>query len=142
VERQTHFQIPTSTDEAEVDDVLSMLAGESSDSACTESMTIAIGQGLGEDEGVQSPESVLRKRSRRMSHPVTHAEGKKRKKRLRRSSGLELDADPTTSILDGGPTSTVGGLHLPKVLKNTTNMFSKYNTVTGTFGLEMKVRTV
>jgi hypothetical protein len=69
-------------------------------------MTIAIGQGLGEDEGVQSPESVCRKRSRWMSHPAAHAEGKKRKKRLRRSSGLELDADPTTSILGGGPTST------------------------------------
>jgi hypothetical protein len=34
-------------------------------------------------------------------------------------------------------------LHLPKVLKNTTNMFFKYKyTVTGTFGVEMKVRAV
>jgi hypothetical protein len=33
----------------------------------------------------------------------------------------------------------VGGLYLPKVLKNTTNMFSKYNIFTGTFGLGMKV---
>jgi hypothetical protein len=41
-----------------------------------------------------------------MSHPATPAEGKKRKKRLRRSSGLELDADPTTSVLSGGPAST------------------------------------
>jgi hypothetical protein len=31
----------------------------------------------------------------------------------------------------------VGGLHLPKVLKNTTNMFSKYNTFTGTFGMKL-----
>jgi hypothetical protein len=36
----------------------------------------------------------------------------------------------------------VGGLHLPKVLKNTTNMFSKYNTFTGTFGLGMKLYTI
>jgi hypothetical protein len=36
----------------------------------------------------------------------------------------------------------VGGLHLPKVLKNTTNMFSKYNILTGTFGLGMKVYTI
>jgi hypothetical protein len=35
--------------------------------------------------------------------------------------------------------ATVGGLHLPKVLKNTTNMFSKYNTFTGTFGHGMKL---
>ena len=38
--------------------------------------------------------------------------------------------------------ATVGGLHLPKVLKNTTNMFSKYNILTGTFGLGMKVYTI
>jgi hypothetical protein len=36
----------------------------------------------------------------------------------------------------------VGGLHLPKVLKNTTNMFSKYNTFTETFGLGMKLYTI
>jgi hypothetical protein len=36
----------------------------------------------------------------------------------------------------------VGGLHLSKVLKNTTNMFSKYNILTGTFGLGMKVYTI
>jgi hypothetical protein len=43
VERKTHFQMPTSADEAEVNVVLSMLAGESSDSARIESMTVAIG---------------------------------------------------------------------------------------------------
>jgi hypothetical protein len=42
----------TSADEAEVNAVLSMLGGEPSDSALTESMTIAIGHDLGEDEGV------------------------------------------------------------------------------------------
>jgi hypothetical protein len=35
--------------------------------------------------------------------------------------------------------SNVGGLRLPKVLKNTTNMLSKYNIVIGTFDFEMKV---
>jgi hypothetical protein len=81
--------MPTSDDEAEVNVVLSMLAGESSDSTRTESMTVAIGHGLSEDEGVQSLRSVHRKRSCRAFHPATPAEGKKRKKRLRRSSGLE-----------------------------------------------------
>jgi hypothetical protein len=94
--------MPTIADEAEVNDVLSMLAGESSDSACTKSVTVATGHGLGADEGVQSPGSVRRKWLRRTSHPAAPAEGKKRKKRLRRSLGLELDADPTTSVLDGG----------------------------------------
>jgi hypothetical protein len=36
----------------------------------------------------------------------------------------------------------VGGLHLPKVIKNITNMFSKYNTFTGTFSLGMKLYTI
>jgi hypothetical protein len=37
---------------------------------------------------------------------------------------------------------SVGGLHLLKVLKNITNMFSKYNTSTGTFGPGMKLYTI
>jgi hypothetical protein len=34
---------------------------------------------------------------------------------------------------------TVGGLRLPKVLKNMTNMFPKYNICIGTFGHGMKL---
>jgi benzoyl-CoA reductase/2-hydroxyglutaryl-CoA dehydratase subunit BcrC/BadD/HgdB len=37
---------------------------------------------------------------------------------------------------------SVGGLRLPKVLKNTTNMFSKYNICTGTFGHGMKTHII
>jgi hypothetical protein len=44
--------MPTAADEAGVNAVLSMLAGELSNSARTESVTIATGHGLGEDEGV------------------------------------------------------------------------------------------
>jgi hypothetical protein len=36
----------------------------------------------------------------------------------------------------------VGGLRLPKVLKNTTDMFFEYNIYTGTFGLGMKLYTI
>jgi hypothetical protein len=54
--------MPTTADEAEVNAILSMLTGESSDSARTESVTVATRYGLGEDEGVQSPGSVRRKR--------------------------------------------------------------------------------
>jgi hypothetical protein len=38
--------------------------------------------------------------------------------------------------------ATVGGLRLPKVLKNMTNMFSEYNTFIGTFDLGMKLYTL
>jgi hypothetical protein len=92
-------------DEAEVNAVLSMLASESIDSACTEWVSATAGHGLGEDEGVYSPGSVRRKRLRRTSHLAMPAEGKKRKKRLRRSSGLELGTDSTPFVLDDGSTS-------------------------------------
>jgi hypothetical protein len=43
-ERQIHFEMPASPDDAEIDDVLSMLAGESSDSTHAEPMAITVGQ--------------------------------------------------------------------------------------------------
>jgi hypothetical protein len=42
-ERQTHFEMPASTDDTEIDVVLSLLAGESSDSTHTELMAITTG---------------------------------------------------------------------------------------------------
>jgi hypothetical protein len=60
-ERQTHFEMPTSTDDAEMNAVLSMLARESSDSARTEPMAVAIGQDVGEDEEIRKPEGARRK---------------------------------------------------------------------------------
>jgi hypothetical protein len=42
----------------------------------------------------------------------------------------------------GNQNLSVWGLRLAKVIKNTTNMFFKYNTFTGTFGLEMKLYTI
>jgi hypothetical protein len=44
--------MPTTADEVEVNVVLSMLAGESSDSAHTELVTTIAGHGPCEDEGV------------------------------------------------------------------------------------------
>jgi hypothetical protein len=82
---------------------LSMLVGESFDSAHSESASAAAGHVLGEDEGAYSPGSVHHKRLRRMSHLATSAEGKKRKKR--HSSGLELGADSIILVLGGGSAS-------------------------------------
>jgi hypothetical protein len=48
-ERKTHFEMPASTDDAEIDVVLSLLAGESTDSTHTEPMAIKTGQELGEE---------------------------------------------------------------------------------------------
>jgi hypothetical protein len=43
-ERQVHFEMPASPDDAEIDVVLNMLAGESSDSAPAEPMAVTVGQ--------------------------------------------------------------------------------------------------
>jgi hypothetical protein len=43
-ERKTHFEMPANTDDAEMDAVLSLLAGESSDSTRAEPMAITSGQ--------------------------------------------------------------------------------------------------
>jgi hypothetical protein len=45
-EKQTHFDMPASTDDVEIDVVLSLLAGESSDSTHAEPMAITAGQDL------------------------------------------------------------------------------------------------
>jgi hypothetical protein len=47
--------------EAEVNAALTMLAGESPDSAHTESVSAVAGHGHGEDEGAHSPKSVRHK---------------------------------------------------------------------------------
>jgi hypothetical protein len=92
-------------DEAKGNVVLSMLAGESSDSTRIELASAVAGHVLGEDEGAHSPGSVRRKRLHRIGHLVAPAEGKKRKKKLWRSSGLELGADSTISVLGDGSAS-------------------------------------
>ena len=46
--KQTHFEMQVSTDDAEINAVLSLLAGESSDSTHAEPMAITDGQELGE----------------------------------------------------------------------------------------------
>ena len=51
-EKQTHFEMPSSTDEAEMDAILSQLAGESSDSTRTEPMAIVTRQEFGKDEEI------------------------------------------------------------------------------------------
>jgi hypothetical protein len=76
--------------EGEVNVVLIMLAGESSESTRTESVSAAVGRAFGGDEGACSPGGVHRKRTCRAGYPATSAEGKKRKRKLWRSSGLEL----------------------------------------------------
>jgi hypothetical protein len=96
----------TSTDEAEMNAVLIMVAGESSDSTRTESTTATIGQNLGEDKEIQKPKGARHKRSLRVNYPAGPDGEKKWKKRLWRLSCLEQDAGPSTLLLSDGSVST------------------------------------
>jgi hypothetical protein len=101
-ERKTHFEMPSSTDDAEMDAVISLLARESSDSTRTELMAIATGQEFGEDVEIQKPEGARQKRSRRLNRPTAPFEEEEKKRRLRRLSCLDQDADPSALFLGDG----------------------------------------
>jgi hypothetical protein len=99
-EKQTHFEMPASTDDVEIDVVLSMLAGESSDSTHAELMAITARQELGKVVEIWKPEGARPKRLRRVSRPPAPVEENKKKKRLRRLSCLDQGAGPSAPICD------------------------------------------
>jgi hypothetical protein len=85
-ERLTHFEMPASTDDAEMHAVLSLLAGESTDSTHIEPMAIMTGQEFDEEVEAWKPEGARPKRSHRMNRPIAPVEENKKKRRLRRLS--------------------------------------------------------
>jgi hypothetical protein len=106
-ERQTHFEMPASTDKAEMDVVLSLLAGESSDSTRTELMAITTRQEFGKEVEIRKPEGARPKRSRRVNHPTAPVEEKKKKRRLQRLSCLDQDVGPSVPIPDNVPADAI-----------------------------------
>jgi hypothetical protein len=66
-EKQTHFEMLASPDDAEIDVVLSMLAGESSDSTHAEPMAIMARQELSKAVETRKPEGARPKRPRQVS---------------------------------------------------------------------------
>jgi hypothetical protein len=102
-EKQTHFEMPASTDDAEIDVVLSMLAGESSDSTHAEPMAITAKQELGKAVEIQKHEGARPKRLRRVSRSTAPVEEKKKKKWLRRLSCLDQGAGPSAPVCDEVP---------------------------------------
>jgi hypothetical protein len=99
-EKQIHFEMLASPDDAEIDDVLSMLAGESSDSTHAKPMAIMARQELDKAVETRKPEGARPKRPRQVSHPTAPVEEKKKKKRrLRRLSCLDQDPGPSTPVV-------------------------------------------
>jgi hypothetical protein len=99
--------MPASTDDAEIDDVLSLLVGESSDSTHAEPMVITAGQELGEEVETRKPEGARPKRPRRVSRPTAPVEEKRKKRRLRRLSCLDQGAGPSAPVPDDVPTEAL-----------------------------------
>jgi hypothetical protein len=75
--------MPANTDDAEMDTVLSLLAGKSSDSTHTEPMAITTGQEFGEEVEIRKTEGPCPKRSCRVNRLIAPVEEKKKKRRLR-----------------------------------------------------------
>jgi hypothetical protein len=102
-EKQIHFEMPASPDDAEIDVVLSMLAGEYSELTHAEPMAITTGQELDKAVETRKTEGARPKRPRQVSCPTTPVEEKKKKRRLRRLSCLDQDAGPSTPACDEVP---------------------------------------
>jgi hypothetical protein len=115
-ERQVHFSMLASPDDAKIDIVLTLLAGESSDSAHAKPMAVTVGQEVNKTVDTRKPEGTHPKRPRQVSRPTTPIEEKKRW--LRRLSCLDQDASPSASVCEEVPAEVLtevdpnGGVHV------------------------------
>jgi hypothetical protein len=95
--------MPASTDDAEIDVVLSLLAGESSDSTHAKPMTITVVQELGKAVETRKPDGARPKRPCRVSRSTAPVEEKRKKRRLRRLSCLDQGAGSSAPVHDEVP---------------------------------------
>jgi hypothetical protein len=102
-----HFRVAASTDDAEIDVVLSLLAGESSDSTHTEPMAITTGQEFGEEVETRKTEGARPKRPQRVNRPTAPVEEKRKKRQLRRLSCLDQDVGPFVPVPDDVPAEAI-----------------------------------
>jgi hypothetical protein len=102
-ERQVHSEMPASPDDVEIDVVLDMLAGESSDSAPTETMAVTVIPELDKTVDTRNPEGTRPKRPRQVSCPTAPVEEKKKKRWLQRLSCLDQDAGPSAPVCEEVP---------------------------------------
>jgi hypothetical protein len=110
-ERQVHFEMPASPDDVEMNVVLDMLVGESSDSTPTETMVVAVIPELNKAADARKPEGTRPKRLRQVSRSIASAEEKMKKKRwLRRLSCLDQDAGPSAPVCEEVPAEVFTGV--------------------------------
>jgi hypothetical protein len=107
-ERQVHFQMPVNLSDAEISAMLDMLAEDSFDSVHAEALAVAIIPEPQKTLDTQRSDSTHPKHHRQASHPTSPAEGKK-KRRLRRVSCLNQDADPSAPAAEELPVELFTG---------------------------------
>jgi hypothetical protein len=104
-EWQVHFEMPASPDDAEINVVLDMLAGESSDSVPAETLVVAVILEAYKTVNTRKPEGTRPNRLRQVSRPTAPAEEEKKKKKLlQRLSCLDQDARPSAPACEEVPT--------------------------------------
>jgi hypothetical protein len=108
-ERQVHFEMPMSPGDVEISAMLDMLAGDSSDSVPAETMAVATIPEFIKTVDTRKPEGTRPKHLRQVSHPTAPAEGKKKKRRLRRVSCLDQDAGPSAPAAEEVPVEIFTG---------------------------------
>jgi hypothetical protein len=100
-----------SPDDAEMNAMLDMLAGESYDSGPTEAMVVAAIPELDKTTDAQKPEGTRPKRRRQVSRLATPAEEKKKKRRrLRRLSCLDQGVGPSALVAKEIPEEVFTGV--------------------------------
>jgi hypothetical protein len=109
-EMHVHFEMPINPSDAEISDMLDMLAEDSSDSVPAETIAIATIPEPEKTLTAQKSDGAHPKRLRPASHPTAPVEGKKKKKRrLRRVSCLNQDAGPSAPAAEEVPVELFTG---------------------------------
>jgi hypothetical protein len=108
-ERQVHFEMPINPSDAEISAMLDMLAEDSSDSVPAKTIDVATIPEPGKTLNAQKSDSTRPKHLRQASHPTAPAEGKKKKRRLRRVSCLDQDAGPCAPAAEEVPVELFTG---------------------------------
>jgi hypothetical protein len=102
--RQVHFEVPLNPSDAEIRDMLDMLAEDSLDATPAETLVVAPIPEADKALDAQRSVNVRPKRSRRADQASFSAEGeKKKKRRLCRVSSLDQGAGPSVPIAEEVP---------------------------------------
>jgi hypothetical protein len=103
-ERQVHFEVPLNPSDADINDMLDLLAEDSSDAAPVGTLAVVPLPEVDTTLDVQKPVSTRPRRPSRTNQPEPSAdEQKKKRRRLRRVSSFDEDAGTSVPAAEGVP---------------------------------------